>query len=362
MKKISIYIIKNIFKNFFIIFCGLFVLFFIFDLLEDGRINVDTSAYNIFKMTIYRIPMLLEKTLHLIFLLSSLISFYTLSNNNEIVIIRSSGMSMFQILKVPAIFGFLFGIFVILVYSPFANKFNARSKKIVNTYFENRESEIIKFKNGLWFKQDNGKTIIKIEMADRNLLSFEKITMLFLDKNNAFLKRIDAESGVFDNGKWKLKNAYIYQENSEKTFINEIDINSTLVEDFIKKTIKNNYSSIDETDFIEISSTIKELKMSGFNTKKIEVKYYSLMVTPFIFAVMIMIGAYFGVVHNRGSGKALSILNGIIFGFGVFIVNNIITEFAIAEKITLLDGSVFLACAYFILCLIMLIRKDKIIT
>ena len=90
---LSVYITKNIFKIFLIMFIGLFLLFFAVDFFETTKdINKDMQdALKISTLIVlYRTPSLLETILHFIILLSGLFVFFKLSNNSEIVVMRSS--------------------------------------------------------------------------------------------------------------------------------------------------------------------------------------------------------------------------------------------------------------------------------
>ena len=81
---LSVYITKNIFKIFLIMFIGLFLLFFAVDFFETTKdINKDMQdALKISTLIVlYRTPSLLETILHFIILLSGLFVFFKLSNN-----------------------------------------------------------------------------------------------------------------------------------------------------------------------------------------------------------------------------------------------------------------------------------------
>ena len=107
--KISLYITKNVIKNFLIIFFGLFILFFTVDFFEVSKDvkQVKDGLKIATQVSLFRIPNLIETILHFIVLLAGLFTFYKLSNNSEIVVIRSSGKSIFQIVKFSAFIAFL---------------------------------------------------------------------------------------------------------------------------------------------------------------------------------------------------------------------------------------------------------------
>ena len=364
--KISLYITKNIIKNFLIIFFGLFILFFAVDFFEVSKDvkQVKDGLKIATQVSLFRIPNLIETILHFIVLLAGLFTFYKLSNNSEIVVIRSSGKSIFQIVKFSAFVAFLIGIFVITLYNPMASVLNAKSIKIKNVYIKHEKEDLFESQNGIWLKQKNlendGNIIIKSSRVYRDLLIFNDVILIFTDSNNNFEKRIDSDMIKLSNNKWILTNNYITQKGLKSEFLKEMELPTNLSKSFISKTIQNNYDSIYNIPFWKLKSSIKAMNESGFDSRKFEIRYYYLLTLPFLYAIMILISAYFGIVHNRENKKYLSIVYGIAVGFAIFITHNIVFELTSANKFTIFDGSVIIVSIYIILTIYLLMKKDTL--
>ncbi len=365
-KILSVYITKEMFKNFFIIFFGLLILFFAVDFFEttkDAK-NIENALKISTEIVLFRIPNLLETILHFIILLAGLFTFYKLSNNSEIVVMRTSGRSIFQITKFPAFIAFLFGIFVITIYNPISSTLNVKSERLRNIYFKNEQGDMLELENGLWLKQknlesDGGEIIIKATKVYKDRLVFDNIMLLYMDKNNNFLQRINAETiRLTDDNKWISTNNYIIKEGKDLEFIKEITIPTNLTKNFISRTIQHDYESMYNISFLKLRSSIKDLKESGFNTLKFEIRYYYLMTVPFIFAIMVLVSAYFGIVNTRSNKKYISIIKGIAVGFIIFISHNIIFELSNAEKLTVIDGSLLTVLAFIFISIVLLMKKD----
>lgn len=362
---LSVYITKNIFKIFLIMFIGLFLLFFAVDFFETTKdINKDMQdALKISTLIVlYRTPSLLETILHFIILLSGLFVFFKLSNNSEIVVMRSSGKSIFQIIKFPMFMIFLFGVFVITIFNPISSTLNTKSEKLKNIYFRNEKDDLLELKNGIWFKQknlkDNGTIVIKASKVYKDILLFSNVILIYIDENNNFVKRINSQNIKLNNNEWISADNYIIQEGKNTEFIKLLKIPTNLTQKFVSKTIQNDYESLYNISFWKLRSSIKDLKESGFNTLKFEVRYYYLMTVPFLFAIMIFISAYFGIVSTRSNKKYLSIIKGIAVGFIIFISHNVIVELTNAQRLTIFDGSVLIVLVYIILSILLLLKKD----
>ena len=362
---LSVYITKNIFKIFLIMFIGLFLLFFAVDFFETTKdINKDMQdALKISTLIVlYRTPSLLETILHFIILLSGLFVFFKLSNNSEIVVMRSSGKSIFQIIKFPMFMIFLFGVFVITIFNPISSTLNTKSEKLKNIYFRNEKDDLLELKNGIWFKQknleDNGTIVIKASKVYKDILLFNNVILIYIDENNNFVKRINSQNIKLNNNEWISADNYIIQEGKNTEFIKLLKIPTNLTQKFVSKTIQNDYESLYNISFWKLRSSIKDLKESGFNTLKFEVRYYYLMTVPFLFAIMIFISAYFGIVSTRSNKKYISIIKGIAVGFIIFISHNVIVELTNAQRLTIFDGSVLIVLVYIILSILLLLKKD----
>jgi lipopolysaccharide export system permease protein len=366
VKKFSIYIAKDILKNFFIMFLGLLLLFFAVDFFEVSRDvkQIDNGLKIAIQIVLFRIPNLLETILHFIILLAGLFTFYKLSNNSEIVVMRSSGRSIFQIIQFPTFIAFLFGIFVIAVYNPISASLNVKSERLKNIYLKNEKEDLFEAKNGIWFKQKNiedkdGYIIIKATRVYKELLVFNGVILIFTDNDNNFIKRIDVGmSKLNDDNTWTLTNNYITRKGEKTEFAKEMKLKTNLTKSFISKTIQNNYESIYNIPFWTLRNSIKDLKESGFDSRKFEIRYYYMLTLPFLFAIMILISAYFGIINNRENKKYISVVKGIAVGFIIFITHNIVFELTSADKLTIFDGSILIVLIFIILAIYLLIEKD----
>ena len=163
------------------------------------------------------------------------------------------------------------------------------------------------------------------------------------------MKRINSQNIKLNNNEWISADNYIIQEGKNTEFIKLLKIPTNLTQKFVSKTIQNDYESLYNISFWKLRSSIKDLKESGFNTLKFEVRYYYLMTVPFLFAIMIFISAYFGIVSTRSNKKYLSIIKGIAVGFIIFISHNVIVELTNAQRLTIFDGSVLIVLVYIML-------------
>ena len=118
-RTINRYILREILTPFFMI---LFILTFVLLMgrilqLMDLMINKGISATDITKLILYLMPFFLTLTVPMSLLISLLIALGRLSRDNEIIVLKSSGLSLYQLM--PAVAGVALCAFVITLLTSF---------------------------------------------------------------------------------------------------------------------------------------------------------------------------------------------------------------------------------------------------
>lgn len=367
-KKIHTYTLMEFIKKLLIITLALVCLIFLIDFLEFSK---KIQKYNIsmligIKIVFYRIPMLLETVFQFIILLSSIFSLTKLASNNELSVIYSSKISLWSVLKQQAIFVFFLGIIMIFFVNPFFIELNKKSELLELKYIENETVNYIHSETGIWFNQSNiinlkltEDVIFRAEKVYLNKLYFKNIIIMIIH-NNTFYQKINAESMIFNDGKFILKNLHIIEKNKPITFATEKTINSKITKNFLIQKIQNEYQKIDSISFQELIKMIKNFKESGLETTKFVIKQYNYLLTPFIYVLMILISGMFISHNTRINDKILNIGKTILAGLFVFVCQNILMELG-NSKILSIFSCIFLPIIIFYLLIInILITKIEL--
>jgi lipopolysaccharide export LptBFGC system permease protein LptF len=345
-------------------FLGLTLLLFTVDFIEivDDAKKIENALAIAVQIVLYRIPNFLEILLPFMIYLSSLFVFYRLSNNDEITIVRTASRSLLQIVSFPAFAIFLFGVFIVLFYSPFASYLKGTSEDLMNIHLRKQETTILESEEGFWFKQKNteegGIIIIRIGGVYKNSLSFTDVMLVFLDGENNFVQKILAEKAEMDGvGNLIASNNYIFSKKNHRIFKREIKIPTDLKKDFVAKVIQGEFASVYNILFWNLLPTIKSLKEAGLNYHKFVARFCYLVLLPFIFGIMCVISSYFGIVHSRDNKKYMRVIKGIVAGFSVFMLQNLINQMVIARKLGVFD-SILVVLIFVLFAGILLIKKE----
>jgi len=167
MYKLRNYIIQHISALFFSFYMPIFVIASVAILIKLAKMTaiIHLSIIDMLHMYLFLIPEILFYTLPVIFVISSAIALFRLSNDNETIVIFALGISPKFLLKTlfkPAFLLFLLLIFDFFIVLPHATVMyrNFREQKIQETQFNLSASEFgHKFGNWLLFigkKDENG--------------------------------------------------------------------------------------------------------------------------------------------------------------------------------------------------------------
>ncbi|MAJ91414.1 MAG: LPS export ABC transporter permease LptG [Legionellales bacterium] len=124
-----------------------------------------------------------------------------LANNNELVILRTSGLSKMQLAYALVKIGLIFIIISILigeVIAPISEQAAQQKRSVALT-----EQISMKTKNGFWSRDGNSYINIRKILPNEKL---EDIRIYEFDKDRQLRGTIHAESADFNNGKWLLYN------------------------------------------------------------------------------------------------------------------------------------------------------------
>ncbi len=364
--KITKYFLVEFIKIFLLILFSIFILIFIVDFLEflPKIEKYLIPSFTAIKIILFRIPNMIEEFLEFIVLLSVVLTMTKISSKNELTIIYTSGYSNWKILKVYSIFMFLMGIFILSCINILSTNLKKQSILLENKYVKNEKKYFVKSKNGLWLKINdtskiNNEIIIRAEKVYLDDLIFKDCILEFLDNGN-FQKRYNTKTIMFTEGFLNLKDTYIFTENKKIEFIPEIKIPINISQNFIKQQIQNKYEDLNLISLFSLNKLIKEFKASDLDTYKFIVKKNILIITPFIYILMVFFGILFSDNYQRNAKNIVNIFKTVVCGICIFVVQNTLFELALASKINVFFATWGFLILLFIVVYFFLIKKIEL--
>ena len=251
-------------------------------------------------MSILIVPNVIYTMLPFIILLSSIWLFLRLIKTDEVIAMKTSGLSNFSIILVPCIVSFFLGIFIVVAVNPVISVLVEKYENIIASYHTDKEYLAAITGNGIWIKEKNNgiKSIIRSSNLKNNQL--ENVSIYRFDEKNILLSRIEAESANIKNVTWVLRNVkeYIKDDNLNHNEYEELNYKSA----YDINKIKALYSNLDTISFWKIQDQIELLKKRGYSTKEMQGKFQKAISFPFFLMSMVLLAGVFTLgVRYRGS-------------------------------------------------------------
>ncbi len=211
---LSRYLAKSYLVNLLFMAAILLGTIFMFDLVELLRRaskREDVSFMTVAEMGLLKLPEMALMIAPFIVLFSALFTFWQLTRRQEVVVLRSSGISIWQFLSPIILVALASGVFMVTIVNPVSALFYSRYTVLESTYLNQQQDMVAVFDEGLWLRQDtnDGYAILhaaKIDVPDWRL---KNVMVLFFDEKDNFTQRIDAQQSLLKPGNWVLGNAII---------------------------------------------------------------------------------------------------------------------------------------------------------
>lgn len=353
MNTLDRYLGKTILAAIFISLLMLIGLSGIIKFVEQFR-SVGKGSYDIWQAiayTLLTVPKDIETFFPMAALLGALIALGGLASRSELIVMQAAGFSRlkigFAVMKtaIPlVILTMLIGEWGIPQTEQFAR--DLRSKAMYG-------GSLLSVKNGIWAKDGNDFIYIKritddIELQDIYIYSFTE--------NRQLAKVQQAQSAVFENGIWRLRQV------SES----EINENEITTENYLHRVWRSNLTpdklgiaSLKPTSLSisGLSSYIQFLKQTGQEAKKFELTYWRKLFQPLSVGVMMLLALSFIFGPLRSVTAGARIITGIFFGFLFYVVNEIFGPLSLVYDVTPIIGAITPSLLFLVITWWLLSRK-----
>ncbi|MFN7056581.1 LPS export ABC transporter permease LptG [Hyphomonas sp.] len=326
--RIQRYILRECLSGLAIVL-GIFLLaILMIDIVEQLRTvggDVNLTLGGALRLSLMKLPLLLEQTLPFALLAASMMAFTRLNRRSELSIIRASGLSAWRFLMPVMLLGLALGLFSAMLLNPFATRLNqsfeAERARILNV----GRTPMAVADSGVWLRQgdDASQFVIharRVEDGGRTLLNVKMIEeqRLYLGRQPtndfAFVRRIDAERAVLNNGFWQLENLVENLPNQMPERRETLAIPTSLD----AATLLDEFASPNTIGFWGLPRFIRETRDAGLDTSRYTMRWYGLTATPALFVAMALIGALACLRLQRLGGTSRLLATGVLAAIGLY--------------------------------------------
>ena len=316
---------RHIFKEFITlvagVLIGILVVYLCVEFLQkaDKFIKQHATVSQIARYYFYRLPSMISMSLPMATLIATLLSLGNLSRHNEIIAMRASGVSLTGIIAPVVAGGILISGLAFLNNEYVMPVSSTRANAIRKVEIEKSQQRVMFQQYKLWLRGPDN-SIVNIELVSPNRNEMLGLNIYKLNSDYSVREQIKAQSLVWENDAWRLKNSRTFSHVDDMAVSvpsdNEI-FNIVENPDDLGMIVKKS----EEMNFSEMWDYVRRLKSSGYQAVAAEVDLQGKLAFPVASLLMVLISIPFSIhtVRSGGASKGIAIAIGIAFFYWVLV-------------------------------------------
>ena len=310
---------------------GIIFLFEFVELLRRASSRPDVPVAMVLRMSVLKLPDTIEVLFHFAVLFGAMFAFWRLTRSHELVVARAAGVSAWQFLAPILVLAALIGVVKVALLNPVSSAMYARFEQLEDRYIRGHTQILDISRAGLWLRQrdEQGYSVIHAERTDPNEIRLTRVIVFLFDEDETFRGRIDAESATLRDGYWDLRGTWISLGATQPEYVAQYRLATDLTVDRILES----FASPKTMSFWELPEFIDTLDATGFSSLRHKLHYNALLAQPLLLAAMVLFAAAFSLRHSRRGGTLAMVVAGILTGFLLFVLNDLVMALGLAESI-----------------------------
>jgi len=262
---------------------------------------------------LHKIPLILFQVAPAAILLATLITLGLMSRHNEIMAMKSGGISLWRIAS-PILGVAMVIYFVLLGMSEFLVPPSNQKARIIRGLIIDKKMPVATFKqNQVWIHSHQAIYNINLYHPERDIL--EGITIYQFDSNFQLIQRVDARSARWKEGHWVFSEASLTRFAPEgfpvrKKYPELIVSLPETPADF--RVVEKDP---DEMNYRELRDYVRKIERDGYDAGKYRCAMHGKMSFPFIGVIMAFLGIPLALRKEKGAGIALGVGLSILISF-----------------------------------------------
>ena len=340
------YLARTYILNMVFLLFALLGVIYLFDTVELIRRASKSEAVPlglVLQMGLLKLPEVGQLLFPFAILFSAMFTFWQLNRRSELIVLRSSGFSVWQFLAPVIVVAFLVGALQVSVINPVGSLLVSKYEQLETRYLDNEsDSQIAIFKEGVWLRQSTDGQVF--EDGDEALKGYvilharkvgapgwvlKDVSAFYFGENDTFLMRLDAPEARLEPGRWIFDSAHLHRQNGTMVERQLLSLPTTLT----AQDIEESFSSPESISFWALSGHIQTLEQTGFDASRLRVHYHSLLSQPLFFIAMILLAATVSMRPPRIGGALGLFAAGVFIGFVVFFMSSYLQALGSSQQI-----------------------------
>lgn len=313
------------------IFSCLILFFELVELMRRSSTKTTVTMGHLIKMAFLKSPFIIQQLFPLIILFATVLTFKRLHKNFELIVMRTSGVSIAQVLIPLVSTVFLFSCIDLFIVNPLSASFKKHFELMELKHLKQKSSQLMLSDTGLWLRQqeEEGYAIIRAEHVDLQSENFLNVSIFSFDNPDVFREKLSAKKALIKSGFWELLSVSKQEAHESATFVPKAFFRTN----FTLEGIEDHFTPPETLSFWELPSFIKILEQAGFSGTLHRFYWQSLLVRPFLMMGMVLLAACFCFYWDRVHSWGWIIFKTTSAGFILYISNDIMRALALSMTI-----------------------------
>lgn len=321
---LSAYLVRRFARWIIAVFLIGAALIFVVDFFELVRRAGDRDTFTVGRalvMSLMRTPSLAERLLPFATLFGAIAAFVELARRSELVVVRSVGISIWQILLPPLAFAAVLGVVATTAYNPAAAWLRQRSDELGVVLLGREQLVMLQTSEEIWLRQRSvdGESILHARQTRDQGQTLVAVTVFTFDKDGRFLERIEADDAYLQAGYWVLDNATVYAADADPQRHERYMLATELKPEEVLQTA----AQPDTVPFWSLPGLIDRAARAGLSIYPYRLQFQALLAQPLFLAAMVLIAATVSMRSTRFGGTGRLVASGVAAGFVLYVATEV---------------------------------------
>jgi len=349
------YISQQVVRYFGATFVLVTVIYMIADFFEKVD-NLMESGLPVPKAALYflsRIP--IEHLIPASTLLSVMVVFGLMNKHNEIIALKTGGVSIYRLMKAPFVLGVIFSL-VLLIFSEILLPI-VRSNANRIWLEEVKNVQVDAQRKDIWLKGQHA--IYHFQFYDPIRMRAFDVSLNFFDADFNMVRRIDAREGEYIEEQWVFQDVMDQVPHPEDgSFVVRHLDQLTLPLDFEPMDLKHVVKDSDEMSLLELADYIQTAEVEGYDATPYLVDWHAKVAYPLVCVILSVIAVSIAGRGRRGENLAIVVVTGIGLAFCFWVLNGFCLSLGYAGMLPPLVAAWLPNLIYFFTAAILLLRAE----
>ena len=315
--------------------------------LGSGRYELSDA----FLYLVLTIPRTMYELFPLAALLGTIIGLSLLANDSELIVLRASGVSVWQITVSALKTGALFVIVAMLIGELVAPPADTRAQRGRAEALQRNHAPTA---TGLWLRDAQNFINLGEVLPDLTLLGIK--IFQFDDKKLRTLT--SAADGKFADGEWTLRDVKQTRIDSDGNIETARMETSRWRTGVTPQTLSVFLAQPDQLSMWQLRRHIHYLAQNRQQTAPYQLAFWNKIMLPLSTAIMVMLAIPFVFVNLRSGTLGRSLFVGILLGIGFYVANKSFGFFVLVYNLPPLLGATIPIIAFALLAMVMIRRVE----